>query len=141
MMFKGTFTALFTVAVLVVNVGAQGLDIGCIDTGVSGNCVDFVDTCCDSAGLMMVRPLDNVSRCFNLNSTVKCDFTAWFNLVGNDPNSARPSAEHCKKILRTVSASCPLGGYGHITGERGFQFLVDPNLGPCGSNEANGNPS
>ncbi|TFK25322.1 hypothetical protein FA15DRAFT_693918 [Coprinopsis marcescibilis] len=140
-MFKGTLTAVLTIAVLVANVSAQDWDVGCIDTGVSANCFDFIDSFCGSIGGITVRPLDNVARCFNLDSKVKCDFTAWFDTPGNSTKSAEPSVESCKQLLGIASKLCPMGGFGHITGERGFQYLVDPNLGSCGSDEANGNPS
>ncbi|TFK20472.1 hypothetical protein FA15DRAFT_708074 [Coprinopsis marcescibilis] len=132
---------MFTIAVLVAKASAQDWDVGCIDTGVSANCMEFIDSFCDSAGRTTVRPFDNVARCFNLDGNVKCDFTAWFDTPGNSTKSAEPSVESCKQLLGIASKLCPQGGFGHITGEQGFQFLVDPNLGTCGGNEASGNPS
>ncbi|TFK20473.1 hypothetical protein FA15DRAFT_720457 [Coprinopsis marcescibilis] len=133
-------TALATIAALAATVNGQWA-FDCLNNGVAGTCAPFVDSFCDSVGTVSVRPFDNVSRCFNAESGVKCDFTTFYDSPLNSTEAGRPSVDACKQIGRIITSLCPRGGAERVTGVRGFQFYIDANVGPCTSNSVNSNPS
>ncbi|KAJ7615420.1 hypothetical protein FB45DRAFT_1035412 [Roridomyces roridus] len=104
----------------------------CYEGGTEASCGQFIPTFCNFLfdSDVMIAPGDSITRCFTLNATAsrKCDLTAL-----NTLNVTHGTSEtNCDNVLAQVNTTCPMGGFGQVTGAA-FQFYGDPNTGACGA--------
>ncbi|KAJ6563350.1 hypothetical protein DFH09DRAFT_1364145 [Mycena vulgaris] len=127
MVYK-SFASTLTALALLTTPSLGQLNTVCNPDGTMGSCADFITTFCTSIASELIAPGDSAQRCFTTSTpTLKCDFTA----LNTHTVSNSISVTNCENALKSVNATCSLGGWGQVSGAS-FQFFGDPNTGVCG---------
>ncbi|KAJ7615422.1 hypothetical protein FB45DRAFT_1008354 [Roridomyces roridus] len=145
MLYKPLIAA--AIALAAVQTAVAQITTVCNPAGTEASCTQFIATFCNFASgvvvciisrprespklnaLKQIDPADTLTRCFTLDAAanLKCDFTA----LNTHTTSTGISGTNCQNVLAQVNTTCPLGGFGQVTGAA-FQFYGDPNTGACG---------
>ncbi|KAF9070676.1 hypothetical protein BDP27DRAFT_582529 [Rhodocollybia butyracea] len=125
-------TLAFTLAIPVV------CQASCFESDITGNCVQFAPTFCNTVGNLVIGAQNTVAFCFNaLGSelgTYKCDFTIFNEFPGQDGNPAGVSS--CNTVLTSIAELCPVAG-GQAAGGEHFGFTMELTAGACPENVVN----
>ncbi|KAJ7328429.1 hypothetical protein DFH08DRAFT_1084516 [Mycena albidolilacea] len=122
-----SFALTLAALALLITPSLGQLNTVCNPGGTMGSCADFITTFCTSIASEVIGPGDSAQRCFTTSTpTLKCDFTA----LNTHNVSSGISVTNCENALQSVNATCPLGGWGQVSGAP-FRFFGDPNTGPC----------
>ncbi|KAF7378388.1 hypothetical protein MSAN_00265300 [Mycena sanguinolenta] len=127
MLFKPRTHLLGLVLFAVSTIHAQTDDLTCFDHRASLDCSSFISNFCSSVNPDTVGPDNTISWCFNGPLAGKsCIFKA----VNTVSTSGSPGEPACNTALNDVTATCPKGGSGQLSGHP-FKFTLTPSNEPC----------